>query len=308
LAMKALRARFLSRPNRFTAIVELSDGSVEKAHVADPGRLRELLFPGNEVLVMPKEGGKFRLRLLAARARESDSWVLIDSRMHNDLAELVLPSIPFLSAFKLVEREIRLPGARVDFRLNSYLLEVKGCTLLRGQVAYFPDAPTARGLKHVRLLKAHGRGGLLFLVMAEAELLALNYRTDPAFSKEVARSGLDLFAYAFRFHAEELALEPLGLVPTTREEELGRVLPFLARLKRAVERYNRSHGVEARYDIVEVNTDSFVLALTGHASCSCCLFDCLEDIIYEPGMEGWQVASWRENRGQFLVRYERSGH
>jgi len=47
--MKALRARFLSRPNRFTAVVELPDGHVERAHVAAPGRLSELLFPDKGV-------------------------------------------------------------------------------------------------------------------------------------------------------------------------------------------------------------------------------------------------------------------
>ena len=87
--MRPLRAYFISRPNRFTAVVELEDGSIEKAHVADPGRLSKLLFKGNELLLVPKEGGKFRYRVLAARM--GDKWVLVDSGLHNYLAELVLP-------------------------------------------------------------------------------------------------------------------------------------------------------------------------------------------------------------------------
>ncbi len=300
--MEPIKARFLARPNRFTALVELPGGRIERAHVADPGRLEKLLFEGNEILVVPKQSGKYRFRLLAARME--DSWVLLDSRLHNDLAQLILPNIPYLSASRTLRREVRLLNARVDFSLNGYLLEVKGCTLLEDRIAYFPDAPTQRGLRQVKALKAHGKAGLLFLVMAEADLLGLNYRVDPAFSRGVASSDLDLFAYAFRFNADSMAVEPLGLVPVTREEEAEAVLPFLAELREAVEHYNRSHGPEAHYDIIEVNEHSFVLALTGYASCSCCLFDYIEDIIYEAGLKGWRVASWRENRGHFLVRYE----
>jgi len=301
--MRPLRAYFISRPNRFTAVVELEDGSIEKAHVADPGRLSKLLFKGNELLLVPKEGGKFRYRVLAARM--GDKWVLVDSGLHNYLAELVLPCVPYLSAFGRVVRETRLPGARIDFKLDGYWLEVKGCTLIEGRVAYFPDAPTARGLRQVKALKRQREAGILFLVMADADLLALNYRVDPVFSREVAASGLDLFAYSFSFDGE--ALEPLGLVPTTREEDPAGVLPFLSELKEAVEEYNRLHGPEAQYDIIEVNRDSFVLALTGYGTCSCCLFDYLEDIIYEAGLEGWSVRSWKNRGGHFMIRYSRSG-
>ena len=297
-----MRGRFLSRPNRFTALVQLPNGRTERAHVADPGRLSELLFEGNEVLLMPKRAGKFRYRLLAARM--GDGWVLVDSRLHNDLAQLVLPELPYLSAFRSLEREVRLNGHRIDFRLDGYWLEVKGCTLIRDGLAYFPDAPTRRGLEHVRALRGQREAGILFLIMARAELLALNFNTDPAFSREVASSGLDLFAYSFEFDGQ--AITPLGLVPTTREENPSTIRPLLARLRRAVKDYNRHHGPEARYDIIEVNQGSFVLALTGYASCSCCLFDYLDDILYEARLDDWRVASWKSNRGQFLVKYSLS--
>jgi len=298
-----LQARFISRPNRFTALVELPDGSMARAHVADPGRLRELLFEGNQVLLAPKEGGGLPYRLVAARS--GGDWILIDSRVHNDIAQLVLAHIPYLSAFSSLGREVALGEHRIDFKLDGYWLEVKGCTLVKNGIAYFPDAPTVRGLRHVRLLKAQPSAGVLFLIMARAELMALNFATDPAFSGELASSHLDLFAFSFNFDGE--ALEPLGLVPVTREEDARSVLPFLSKLKRAVEAYNRYHEPEARYDVVEVNRDSFVLALTGSVSVSCCLFDYIDDIIYEGDLGEWEVMCWKENRGQFLVRYALRG-
>jgi len=298
-----LPAHLVSRPNRFTALVELPDGSLARAHVADPGRLRELLFEGNQVLLAPKEGGRFPFRLVAARS--GGGWVFIDSRIHNDLAQLVLAYMPYLSAFRSLKREVRLEEHRIDFKLDGYWLEVKGCTLVRDGIAYFPDAPTRRGLEHVKLLKAQPSAGVLFLVMADAELMALNFATDPAFSKELASSHLDLFAFSFKFDGE--ALEPLGLLPTTREEDARSVLPFLYELERAVETYNQYHEPEARYDVVEVNSDSFVLALTGYVAISCCLFDYMDDIIYEAGLSEWTVSAWKENKGQFLIRYARKG-
>ena len=299
--MEKLLGRFISRPNRFTALVELEDGRIVRAHVADPGRLTKLLVEGNEVLLIPKEGGKLRYRLLAAR--QDGRWVLIDSMAHGPLAELVLPYIPYLSTFRELRREEGLLGTRIDFRLDSYWLEVKGCTLVEDGVAYFPDAPTARGLRQVRALRTRPEAGILFLVMTEARLLALNYRVDPAFSREVASSGLDLFAYSFSFDGE--AIEPLGLVPVTREEEPGDVLPFLSELEEAVGAYNDMHGPEARYDILEVNERDFVLVLTGYGTCSCSLFDYLDDILYEAGLEGWSVLYWKGRRGHYIIRYGR---
>jgi len=302
MGMGFLKARFLSRLNRFTALVELEDGREVRAYVADPGRLKELLYLGNQVLLRPKESGKLSYQLLAAR--KDGKWVLIDSGLHNYLAELVLPNIPYLSTFEEIEREVRLGGNRIDFRLDGYWLEVKGCTLIRGRIAYFPDAPTARGLRQVKALKGLREAGILFLIMADADLMALNFPIDPAFSHEVANSSLDLFAYAFEFDGE--TLEPLGLVPATREEEPEAILDFLYELEEAVRAYNEMHGPEAHYDILEVNSDSFTLALTGCASCSCCLFDYLDDILYETGLRDWRVDSWRARRGQYIIRYRRA--
>lgn len=51
-------------------------------------------------------------------------------------------------------------GSRFDFYLQSdktdrkAFLEVKGCTLERKGVVLFPDAPTERGVKHIKSLQS----------------------------------------------------------------------------------------------------------------------------------------------------------
>ena len=54
-------------------------------------------------------------------------------------------------------------NSRIDFYMEKsgekHLLEVKGCTLEIDGVGFFPDAPTERGVKHLReLAKAAGDG------------------------------------------------------------------------------------------------------------------------------------------------------
>lgn len=45
-------------------------------------------------------------------------------------------------------------NSRIDFYMErgmeQYLMEMKGCTLEVDGIGYFPDAPTERGVKHIR--------------------------------------------------------------------------------------------------------------------------------------------------------------
>jgi len=295
---RLLRGFFVRRPNRFTGVVNLH-GELVRAHIPDSGRLGELLYEGNEVVLVPKSGGKLPYRILAAR--RGDGWVLIDSGAHRWLSLIALERVPYLSAFESLETEVRLGDTRIDFKLDGYWLEVKGCTLINDGVGFFPDSPTSRGLRQVRALKAVGEAGILFLVMAPARIQALNFSEDPKFSKEVAESTLDLFAYSFEFDGE--AVRPLGLVPTTRERDVEDALETLSRVERFVAEYNRRHGAEARYSIIEVDGDSFVLALTGAVWGSCCLYDYVEDVLYESGMD-LEVSWCKEKNGHIIASYK----
>ena len=61
--------------------------------------------------------------------------------------------------YDYVKPEYKYGNSRVDFYMEKngekYLMEVKGCTLEIDGMGYFPDAPTERGIKHLReLIKA----------------------------------------------------------------------------------------------------------------------------------------------------------
>ncbi len=152
-------AVFLKRPNRFIAEVEI-DGRKEIVHVKNTGRCRELLVPGCEVwLTAPgTEGRKTKYDLVAVK---KDNGILfnIDSQAPNKVVKEWLES----RDYERIIPEYTYGNSRIDFYMERdgerYLMEVKGCTLEVDGIGYFPDAPTERGVKHLRELTAALKDG-----------------------------------------------------------------------------------------------------------------------------------------------------
>ncbi len=146
---------FIDRPNRFIARVNIG-GGVETVHVKNTGRCRELLLPGVPVVLAASENPKRKTRYdLVAVKKAGRGWVNIDSQAPNKVVGEWLAQ----QAYDRIQPEYAYGESRLDFYLEKgrrqYLLEVKGCTLEIDGVGYFPDAPTQRGVKHIReLIKA----------------------------------------------------------------------------------------------------------------------------------------------------------
>ena len=157
-------AIFISRPNRFIATVDI-EGTIETVHVKNTGRCRELLIPGVKVMLEksnnPDRKTKYDLVMVY---KENLGWVNIDSQMPNALVREWLESEPEeFSGLTLIKPEYTYGDSRVDFYLErgdeKILIEVKGVTLEIDGIGYFPDAPTERGVKHIReLIKAKREG------------------------------------------------------------------------------------------------------------------------------------------------------
>ena len=153
------RAVFLKRPNRFIAEVDL-EGHKEIVHVKNTGRCKELLIPGCEVwLTAPgTPDRKTKYDLVAVR---KDTGILfnIDSQAPNKVVKEWLDR----QDYDRVVPEYTYGDSRIDFYMvrgdEQYLMEVKGCTLEVDGIGYFPDAPTERGVKHLRELAAAANKG-----------------------------------------------------------------------------------------------------------------------------------------------------
>ncbi|MBR1797403.1 MAG: DNA/RNA nuclease SfsA [Clostridiales bacterium] len=182
---------FVKRPNRFIAEVEV-EGHLEVVHVKNTGRCSELLLPGCDVwLTAPESPSRKTKYDLVAVRKGNGLLVNIDSQAPNKAVKEWLAT----KDYSKVLPEYTYGASRIDFYmerdegdrgLQRYLMEVKGCTLEEDGIGYFPDAPTERGVKHIReLIRAHREGynaELAFVIQIDGVLeVRPNIKTHPEF-------------------------------------------------------------------------------------------------------------------------------
>ena len=153
------KAIFLRRPNRFIAEVDIN-GRREIVHVKNTGRCKELLIPGCEVwLTAPGTPDRKTTYDLVAVRKDTGVLFNIDSQAPNKVVKEWLDS----QDYDRIVPEYKYGDSRIDFYMERgeerYLMEVKGCTLELNGIGYFPDAPTERGVKHLRELTAAVKKG-----------------------------------------------------------------------------------------------------------------------------------------------------
>ncbi len=178
---------FIARPNRFIAHVEL-DGQVEVCHVKNTGRCRELLTPRAVVYVECHHDTRRKTKYSLIAVRKGSMLINMDSQAPNKVVQEWLET----QGYDEVKPEYTYGDSRIDFYMRKgeqeYLMEVKGCTLEVDGIGYFPDAPTTRGVKHLReLAKASSLGYRCFIAfviqMEGITEVRPNVTTQPEFGK-----------------------------------------------------------------------------------------------------------------------------
>lgn len=210
-----IQGHFLKRPNRFIAHVETQDG-VQICHVKNTGRCRELLVPGAVVYLeeSPNPNRKTKYDLIAVE--KDDLLINMDSQAPNQVAEEYLPRLfPDMTGWR---REFTWGSSRFDFRVETpektWFMEVKGVTLEENGVVLFPDAPTQRGVKHLRELcrcQEEGYGAcVLFVVqMSGVRYFTPNRYTHPEFAQALEEAALQ----GVRLEAVDCLVTPQSLIP-----------------------------------------------------------------------------------------------
>ena len=207
---------FLERPNRFIAHVEI-DGTVETVHVKNTGRCRELLPRGARVYCQRSGNPNRKTKYDLIAVEKNGRLINMDSQAPNLAAGEWLRK-GGLGQLENLRAETVHGDSRFDFSFTlggrPCFLEVKGVTLEEDGAARFPDAPTERGIKHVRELQRAAEAGLeatLFFViqMADIRSVAPNDETHPAFGaalREAAANGVHVRAYDCAVTADSLAI------------------------------------------------------------------------------------------------------
>ena len=205
--------KFIDRPNRFIATVEV-DGSIEKAHVKNTGRCRELLIPGAQIYLEDFEGrmGKRKMRYSLIKVMKGTQLVNMDSQAPNVVIREALLNgclqLPDMGPLSIVKGEHKFGNSRLDFYVEDAsgqqgLIEVKGVTLEIDGVAKFPDAPTERGIKHIEELAGAREDGynvyIIFVIqMKGITAMMPNDDTHKAFGdalRTASSQGVHVLAY-----------------------------------------------------------------------------------------------------------------
>lgn len=188
---KVINGTFVERINRFIALVKIDD-VIETVHVKNTGRCRELLIQGAMVSLEQSDNPDRKTKYDLISVYKSEiGWVNIDSQAPNKAVKEWLDS----KEYDIVRPEYTYGKSRIDFYMEreykKYLMEVKGCTLEKNGIGYFPDAPTERGVKHLReLIQAQHAGhecSIAFVIqMNGINEVRPNIETHPEFGKALS--------------------------------------------------------------------------------------------------------------------------
>lgn len=184
-----LEALFIKRPNRFIIFADI-DGEEVRCHCPNTGRMGELLYPGVKIILEESRNPERKTKFSVVAVYKKDLIVPITSVRANRVAENIV--IPALYNNPLIKREVTFQKSRFDFLIEDSgektFIEVKSCTLFEDDEAIFPDAPTSRGVKHLRELKQavdNGYKGAVILIVFNPYSVTFspNRKTDPEFSE-----------------------------------------------------------------------------------------------------------------------------
>jgi sugar fermentation stimulation protein A len=194
---KVVKGRFIERLNRFIAEVDI-DGNIEKVHVKNTGRCKELFVEGVDVYLEPAKNSDRKTKYSLVAVVKGDRLINIDSQIPNAMVYEAMTTNPYLieefGEVTFLKRETTYGKSRFDLYYENEnqgtkgFIEVKGCTLEEDDYVRFPDAPTTRGTKHVNELKDSLKDeykSYVFLVvqMEGVKEFSPNIDTDPQFSK-----------------------------------------------------------------------------------------------------------------------------
>ena len=190
------QAKFLSRPNRFIANIEI-DGKTEICHVKNTGRCKELLVPNADIFVQEIDSKKRKTKYDLISVYKGRRLVNIDSQAPNKVFYEWVKVGNLFKGITSVKPEYKYKNSRFDFYIETIkaktLVEVKGVTLEENGAALFPDAPTERGLKHVIELSECIKEGfetyIIFIIqMKDVLYFTPNVKMHKAFAEALTRA------------------------------------------------------------------------------------------------------------------------
>ena len=214
---KTVTGSFISRPNRFIAHVEVN-GEEKVCHVKNTGRCRELLIPGARVILEKASSATRKTEYDLIAVYKGDRLINIDSQAPNRVFGEWAIDCGFFGSLRSIRPEYTYKSSRFDFYLTAdgknIFVEVKGVTLEKDGVVLFPDAPTERGVKHLKELCDAVKNGykcyVFFVIqMEECSFFTPNAETHRQFAdalREAHEAGVNIRAMTCNVTESSLSL------------------------------------------------------------------------------------------------------
>ncbi|MDZ7262026.1 MAG: DNA/RNA nuclease SfsA [candidate division KSB1 bacterium] len=205
-----IEGTLIQRYKRFLADARLSDGSVVTAHCPNSGSMLSCNLPGSRILLSRSNNPRRKLSYTWELIQVDSVWVGINTNVPNRLVyeALVANQIPELRGYDSIRREVKYgENSRIDLLLEREqdlcFIEVKNVTLVENGVAYFPDAVTQRGTKHLHELMAMVRQGhraiMFYLIQRkDGRLFKPADSIDPVYGQTLRKAisnGVEILAY-----------------------------------------------------------------------------------------------------------------
>lgn len=225
---KISKGKFLDRPNRFIAHVEIQ-GRTETVHVKNTGRCKELLIPGTEVVLEESHNPNRKTKFDLVCVKKGGRWINMDSQLPNQAVEEWILNGGLFPEKICVKREKKYGNSRFDLYVESEkrkaFIEVKGVTLEEQNIVRFPDAPTERGVKHIeeliRCMEDGYEAYLLFVIqMKGVKEFRPNWETHEKFGEVLSlaeKKGVRILAYDCL--VTENTMEILSSIPVNLKKD-----------------------------------------------------------------------------------------
>lgn len=211
-----IKGEFIDRPNRFIAICNIN-GKEEICHVKNTGRCKELFIKGATVYLQKSDNPNRKTQYDLIAVQKVERLVNVDSQIANYV--VIEHLFQLFDNITFVKPECKYGNSRFDIYVETetekIFVEVKGVTLENDGVVRFPDAPTERGVKHLKELQKAVTTGykayIIFVVqMDNVKYFEPNRITHPAFAdvlKEVSENGVNVLAFQCNVTPESITIK-----------------------------------------------------------------------------------------------------
>lgn len=216
---KMVEGHIVSRYKRFLSDVILDQNEqLITAHVANTGRMTSCWEPGQRVLLSYHDNPKRKLPYSLELIHNGQSWIVINTHLANKLVVEAIKdgTINELNGYPQLITEYKIGDSRIDILLqsesNRAFVEVKSVTLNENGTAYFPDAVSTRGQKHLQELmkiKQTGDRAVLFLLVQREDVQSFKpaAHIDPIYSKlfrQAVENGVEILVYQSSISSTEI--------------------------------------------------------------------------------------------------------